>query len=77
VGLQRADGVSWILIRNERHLQRVLSVYLAHYNTARPHRGLNLEMPARAPDGERASMRDLDGPIERTDVLGHEYHRAA
>jgi transposase InsO family protein len=76
----RTECLDWILIRNERHLQRVLSVYLAHYDTARPHRGLDLEMPARVPDGDRASMRDPDGPIERTDVLGgliHEYHRAA
>jgi hypothetical protein len=67
----------YILICNERHLRRVLSVYLAHYNTRRPRRGLDLEIPVRVPEDEWA---DTDGPIERVDVLGgliHEYRRAA
>jgi hypothetical protein len=71
----RAECLDWILIWNRRHLERVLSAYVDHYNRARPHRGIDLEIPA-APD--RAPPRT--GPIERVDVLGgliHEYHRAA
>jgi hypothetical protein len=71
----RTECLGWILIWNRRHLKRVLSAYVAHYNLARPHRGLGLEVPV-APD--KVSVRT--GPIERVDVLGgliHEYHRAA
>jgi transposase InsO family protein len=71
----RNECLDWVLIWNRRHLERVLSAYVDHYNRARPHRGLGLEVPAvtdRAPHSA--------GPIERVDVLGgliHEYHRAA
>jgi len=71
----RAECLDWILIWNRRHLERVLSAYVDHYNLARPHRGLGLEVPV-APD----ELPRPTGPIERVDVLGgliHEYHRAA
>src|SRR5947207_15892331 len=71
----RAACLDWILIWNRRHLERVLSDYVAHYNLARPHRGLDLEVPV-APD----ELTRPTGPIERVDVLGeliHEYQRAA
>ena len=71
----RAECLDWILIRNRGHLERVLSAYVAHYNRARPHRGIGLGVPV-APD--KVPVRT--GPIERVDVLGgliHEYHRAA
>ena len=41
----RAECLDWLLIRNERHLQRVLHHYLEHYNHERPHRGLRLQPP--------------------------------
>jgi len=71
----RTECLDWTLIWNRRHLERVLSAYVAHYNLARPHRGLGLEVPV-APDG----LPRPTGPIERVDVLGgliHEYQRAA
>jgi hypothetical protein len=34
-----------MLIFGERHLRRVLVGYAAHYNTARPHRALQLRPP--------------------------------
>ena len=72
----RTECLDWILVRNLRHLSRVLSIYLDHYNTARPHRSLQLQTPVEA----AALAGSGDGPIERVDVLGgliHEYHRAA
>jgi len=71
----RAECLDWILIWNRRRLERVLSAYVAHYNLARPHRGVGLEAPAVTDD-----VPPHTGPIERVDVLGgliHEYHRAA
>jgi putative transposase len=41
----RADCLDWTLIWNQRHLHRVLSRYVEHYNTGRPHCGINLEPP--------------------------------
>jgi hypothetical protein len=54
-----------------------LTAYLAHYNGARPHRGLGLDIPVPV---AVADAPDTDGAIERDDVLGgliHEYRRAA
>jgi len=74
----RAECLDWILIWNRRHLQRVLADYVRHYNSARPHRGLNLDVPVPEPD--TAWRTEPAGPIQRVDVLGgliHEYCRAA
>jgi len=71
----RAECLDWTLIWNRRHAEQVLSIYVEHYNTARPHRGLELDIPDRP-----ASPGDASGPIRRTDRLGgllHEYQRAA
>jgi transposase InsO family protein len=38
----RAECLDWLLILNRRHLERVLRVYVEHYNTQRPHRALAL-----------------------------------
>ncbi len=72
----RGECLDWLLILGRRHLERVLRIYLAHYNNERPHRGLAL-LPPESPnaDGQPAA-----GAIERRDRLGgliHEYHRAA
>jgi len=73
----RTGCLDWILVRNARHLNRVLSIYLAHYGTARPHRGLDLGTPVGA---DRLAEGWEHQRIERVDVLGgliHEYERAA
>jgi transposase InsO family protein len=41
----RAECLDWLLIINRRHLERVLHVYIDHYNTHRPHRSLSLAPP--------------------------------
>lgn len=41
VGSLRRECLDWMLILNQRHLERVLRVYVEHYNLARPHRPLN------------------------------------
>jgi transposase InsO family protein len=38
----RAECLDWLLIVNRRHLDRVLRVYIGHYNIRRPHRALKL-----------------------------------
>jgi putative transposase len=76
----RSECLDWTLVWNRPHLQRVLTTYLRHYNTAnRPHRGINLEVPV--PTGRAlTACTDADAPVERVDVLGgliHEYRLAA
>ena len=41
----RTECLDWILVRNRRHLQHVLDHYITHDNTARPHRGIDLDVP--------------------------------
>jgi putative transposase len=67
------------LILNEHHLHWVLTDYLLHYNTARPHRSVGQLPPAQAharpPETSLADYR-----IRRKQVLGgliHEYQIAA
>jgi transposase InsO family protein len=71
----RAECLDWTLIWNRRHLKRVLSAYVDHYNGGHPHRGIGLEVPVVS---DKAPPRM--GPIERVDVLGgliHKYRQAA
>jgi transposase InsO family protein len=74
----RSECLDWTLIFGRRHLERVLTEYIEHYNTARPHRGVSLEVPVPAPQ-PLATITRLRR-VERTDVLGgliHEYRHAA
>ncbi len=72
----RAECLDWLLILSRRHLERVLRVYVDHYNRERPHRGLEL----RPPEPDEGRDRSLVSDIRRRDRLGgliHEYYRAA
>jgi len=74
----RRECLDHVLIHDPRHLERVLQAYLAHYAQERPHRGLDLAVPAgNGAPRVRATART---PVERRDVLGgliHEYRWAA
>jgi putative transposase len=75
----RTECLDWILVCNRRHLERVLARYVAHYNTARPHRGIDLDVPVSSTEPTSAGIEDIRR-IERVDVLGgliHEYRHAA
>jgi putative transposase len=72
----RAECLDWLLIVNRRHLERVLRVFVEHYNTQRPHRALKLHAPQRAEPPPTPTI----GEIRRHDRLGgliHEYYRDA
>ena len=72
----RAECLDWLLILNRRHLERVLRVYVEHYNTQRPHRALKLQPPQPAEPPPTPTI----GEIQRHDRLGgliHEYYRDA
>jgi hypothetical protein len=62
----RGECLDWLLIMNRRHLQRVLRVFVDHYNTHRPHRSLNLAPP----DPSEQKLRVVRPPttaVERRD----------
>jgi putative transposase len=75
VGTVRRECLDWLLVTGERHLGHVLREFVAHYNSARPHRSLRLQPPLGPP-----SHRTGRGGVWRRDRLGgllHEYQRAA
>jgi putative transposase len=75
----RVECLDWLLIANRRHLERVLRVFVDHYNTHRPHRSLSPTPPA----PHVSKLRTVQPPsasVERRDRLGgliHEYNNAA
>ena len=72
----RTEVTDRILIFGERHLRKVLAVYAAYYNTARPHRALGL----RPPRPTSPIPEPVHGPIRRRPILGgllNEYEAAA
>jgi len=79
VGTVRRDCLDWLLIVSRRQLERVLRVYVEHYNTHRPHRALGLKPPAPAPRLQLVGS-NPPGQIQRRERLGgliNEYTRAA
>jgi putative transposase len=80
IGTLRRELFDRLLIVNERHLRRVLTEYLQHYNTARPHRALGQHAPAQADTGPPEPVNLAEHRIRRKQVLGgltHEYQVAA
>jgi putative transposase len=79
VGTVRRDCLDWILIVSRQQLERVLRVYVDHYNGHRPHRALGLTPPT--PE-RRLGLVTSHPPdhLHRRDRLGgliHEYALAA
>ena len=74
----RTECLDWLLIRNHRHLERVLAVYVEHCNSARPHRSLDLQtpLPAHRPPARTGRVEDIDR-VDRLGGLIHEYRHAA
>jgi putative transposase len=76
VGTLRRECLDHMLILGERHLRGVLTEYVRHYNSHRPHQALQQEPPLR----ESGHAVDITARIERRQVLGgltSEYRRAA
>ena len=79
IGTLRRELLDRLLIVNEHHLRQVLTEYLLHYNTARPHRGLGQLAPAQA-HTRPPEINLAEYPIRRKQILGgltHEYLIAA
>ena len=75
----RSECLDWLLILDQPHLERVLTVFADHYNGHRPHRALKLHPPRRRPPIASATACDATS-VQRRDRLGgviHEYAQAA
>ena len=79
IGTLRRELLDRMLIVNEHHLRQVLTEYLRHYNSARPHRALGQLAPAQT-DARPPEINLAEHRIRRKQVLGgltHEYQVAA
>jgi transposase InsO family protein len=73
----RSECLDWLLILNQQHLERVLRVFIEHYNGHRPHRALALTPPT--PTRPPAPQQN-GACVHHRDRLGgviHEYALAA
>jgi hypothetical protein len=60
-----------VLILNQAHLRRVMREYIAFFNTARPHQGIDQQIPV--PPANRATS----GPVRCRKGILHDYYRDA
>jgi len=70
----REECLDKLLIINEVHLRRVMREYVAFFNTARAHQGLDQQIPVPIASGQG------NGPVRCRNVLGgiiHDYYRDA
>ncbi|PYQ75386.1 MAG: integrase [Acidobacteria bacterium] len=76
----RSECLDWLLILDQRHLERAMATFIAPYNVHRPHRALGLR-PPQPPRQAQPSASAADGMcVRRRDRLGgviHEYSVAA
>jgi transposase InsO family protein len=80
IGTLRRELLDRILIVNERHLRRILTDYLHHFNAARPHRALAQLAPAQAETQPPHGINLAGHQIRRKPILDgltSEYHIAA
>jgi putative transposase len=76
----RAECLDWLLIPNQEHLERVLAVFVDHYNVHRPHRALALTPPHSTRPSYGSPTERVETGVQRRDRLGgllHEYALAA
>jgi putative transposase len=74
----RTECLDWLLIFSSRHLERILRIYIRHYNSQRPHRALHLQVPEQE-DLAKTPI-PVDARVSRRDRLGgllHEYYEEA
>jgi putative transposase len=70
----REECLDKVLIINQAHLRRVMREYIAFFNTARLHQGINQQIPV--PPASRTAR----GPVRCRNGLGgilHDYYRDA
>jgi transposase InsO family protein len=70
IGTLRRELLDRMLVVNERHLTRILTIYLRHFNTARPHRTLEQLAPTQQAETYPPPVINLaDYQIKRQPIL--------
>jgi putative transposase len=80
IGTLRRELLDRVLILNQAHLRAVLAEYQEHYNTARPHQGIDQRIPGVDPSPCVTAADPDTWQIRRKPVLSgliNEYERAA
>ena len=80
IGTLRRELLDRILIVNERHLRRMLAIYLHYFNTARRHRTLGQLAPVQAETHPPRVINLADHKVRRRPILDgltSEYQPAA
>jgi len=80
IGTLRRELLDRVLVVNERHLSRILTSYLDHFNTARPHRTLAQLAPTQAETLPPPVINLADYEVRRRPILDgltSEYQIAA
>ena len=75
IGSLRRECLDHMLILSERHLRRIMREYIAYFNQARPHQGIDQRIPCNPQLPDYA-----DSNLVGTPVLGglhHDYRRQA
>jgi putative transposase len=74
----RQECLDHLLVLHERQLKRVLTAYVAYFNQARPHQGIQQHIPDLR--GSAKSTQYTGDKVIALPVMGglhHDYHRAA
>jgi transposase InsO family protein len=74
----RQECLDHLLILHEKHLHRVLNAYVVYFNQARPHQGIQQQIPEQS--RSVPSALDAGNKVIARPVLGrlhHDYRRAA
>jgi len=80
IGTLRRELLDRTLILSQAHLRAVLAEYQEHYNTARPHQGIDQRVPDPGPAPRVIAADPGACQIRRKPVLSgliNEYERAA
>jgi transposase InsO family protein len=80
IGTLRRELLDRIMIANERHLRQVLTIYLHHFNEARPHRALAQLTPTQVETQPPHVINLVDYRVHRRPILDgltSEYQIAA
>src|SRR5215471_15162803 len=74
----RQECLDHLLILHERQLQRVLKAYVVYFNRARPHQGIQQQIPESS--GSSASTRHEGSRVVAVPILAglhHDYQKVA
>jgi transposase InsO family protein len=78
LGSVRRECLDHVLILSEAHLRRILTEYVGYFNRARPHQGINQQVPD--PGDTAANLLSAGAHVVGFPVLGglhHAYRKAA